>query len=92
MRPVESTACCFAGADVAAQRGREPLQQRMNRHRHQNQVIDHAQRLLRQLDMHRAAVELKDSGAQDYWMIGTATVPLRWLTVGPTLWERLRPW
>ncbi len=39
--------------------------------------------------MHRAAVELKDSGAADYWMVGDAVVPGSWFTSGPTLWERI---
>jgi hypothetical protein len=30
--------------------------------------------------VHKAAVELKDEGAQDYWMVGEATVPLGWIT------------
>jgi hypothetical protein len=39
--------------------------------------------------VHRAAVELKDSGAADYWMVGDATVPGSWFSSGPSLWERL---
>jgi len=30
--------------------------------------------------VHKAAVELKDEGAQDYWMVGEATVPLSLIT------------
>jgi len=30
--------------------------------------------------VHKAAVELKDEGAQDYWMIGEATVPMSLIT------------
>lgn len=39
--------------------------------------------------VHRAAVELKDSGAADYWMVGDTEVPRSWFGSGPTLWERL---
>jgi hypothetical protein len=39
--------------------------------------------------VHRAAVELKDSGAADFWMVGDATVPLALIRSGPSLWERL---
>jgi hypothetical protein len=32
---------------------------------------------------------VEDSGAADYWMVGDAHVPTRWLAQGPTLLERL---
>lgn len=41
--------------------------------------------------VHIAAVELKSSGAADYWMRGDAVVPLSWFTTGPSLWDRLFP-
>jgi hypothetical protein len=39
--------------------------------------------------VHRAAVELKDTGAADYWMVGNSIVPLSWFTTGPSLWEQI---
>lgn len=41
--------------------------------------------------VHIAAVELKSSGAADYWMIGDTVVPQSWFSAGPTFLERWFP-
>jgi hypothetical protein len=41
--------------------------------------------------IHIAAVELKSSGAADFWMIGDAVVPQSWFSTGPTFLEWLFP-